>query len=144
MIKDLEASGYIVDRSHRRRLVERGRLLDTWAEFYADTLRPKLDLGRFRSSRPDWWRTATPLDYGALWGGETAGALLTGHLRPEVSTVYAPSLPKELMVAQRLSRSAVDVDGRRIVGVDREQRRIAELCVDHAAQVGVDLANVCV
>ncbi len=106
VIKDLETAGYVVERNHRRRIIERERLLDTWAEFYADTLRPKLELGRFRSSRPQWWRAATPLTHGAMWGGETAGALLTGHLRPEVTTVYAPALPKELMVAQRLSRDA--------------------------------------
>lgn len=104
VIKDLETAGYIAERNHRRRLIERERLLDTWAEFYADTLRPKLELGRFRSSQPDWWRAATPPAHGAMWGGETAGALLTGHLRPEVTTVYAPTLPKEFMVAQRLSR----------------------------------------
>jgi hypothetical protein len=108
VIKDLEATGYIVERNHGRQLVERERLLDTWAEFYADTLLPKLELGRFRSVSHDWWRTATPLDYGAMWGGETAGALVTGHLRPEVTTVYAPSLPKALLVTQRLSR---DVEG---------------------------------
>lgn len=106
VIKDLQTAGYIAERNHRRRLIERERLLDTWAEFYADTLRPKLELGRFRSPQPDWWRAATPLAHGAMWGGETAGALLTGHLRPEVTTVYAPTLPKELMVARRLSRDA--------------------------------------
>lgn len=41
-----------------------------------------------------------------MWGGETAGALVTGHLRPEVTTVYAPALPTEFIVAQRLSRDA--------------------------------------
>ncbi|MGH3731745.1 MAG: type IV toxin-antitoxin system AbiEi family antitoxin, partial [Micromonosporaceae bacterium] len=43
-----------------------------------------------------------------LWGGETAGALLTGHLRPEVTTVYASALPKDLIIQERLTR---DPDG---------------------------------
>ena len=28
--------------------------------------------------------------YGGLWGGETAGALYTNYLKPEIATVYIP------------------------------------------------------
>jgi hypothetical protein len=106
VFRDLEQAGYIVEHHDRRRLVEPGRLLDAWTEHYTELLHPKLELGRYRSHRPDWWRTATPLAHGVLWGGETAGALLTGHLRPEITTVYAAALPKELMIAERLRRDA--------------------------------------
>src|ERR1043166_530451 len=44
----------------------------------------------------------------------------------------------------RLGRVARDVDVGRVVRVDREARRVAELCPDHAPQVGVDLAHAVV
>ncbi len=113
VIKDLVDQGYVSD-GKARRLLRRDRLLDRWSEFYADVLRPKLEIGRFRSADPGWWRTSRVTDYGGLWGGEPAGALLTDHLRPETSTVYAASLPGRLLIDHRLSRDADgDVEIRR-------------------------------
>lgn len=108
VVKDLENLGYVAVRKQRRRLVDRARLLTTWAEFYAEMLRPKLAIGRFRSQDPAWWREADAARYGVQWGGETAGALLTGHLRPETTTVYTDTLPKRLLLDERLGR---DPDG---------------------------------
>ena len=45
------------------------------------------------------------------------------------------------LVPDRLSGRPIDVDRRRVVRVHREERRVPELGVDHAAQVGVDLAD---
>ena len=114
VMKDLVDLGYLAERKDRRRLVERGRLLDTWSEFYAEILRPKLQIGRFQAARSEWWRAARPRDHAALWGGETAGALLTEHLRPEVTTLYAEALPTELVIKERLRRDPEgDVEFRR-------------------------------
>lgn len=114
VVKDLEGSGYLTAADGSRRLRNQGQLLDRWAEFYAAVLRPRLAMGRFRSADAAWWRTARPQNYGALWGGETAGALLTDHLRPEITTVYTRELPKELVIEQRLSRDdSGDVEIRR-------------------------------
>jgi Uncharacterized protein conserved in bacteria len=114
VMKDLVGLGHLAERKHRRQLVERDRLLDTWSEFYAEMLRPKLQIARFRAARSEWWRVATPRDNAALWGGETAGALLTDHLRPEITTLYADALPKEFVIKERLRRDAEgDVEIRR-------------------------------
>lgn len=107
VMHDLVERGHLAD-GKARRLLRPDRLLDQWAEFYADGLRPKLELGRFRASYAGWWRAVPVRDYAVLWGGETAGALMTGQLRPEITTVYAATVPHQLLIDQRLRR---DVDG---------------------------------
>ncbi|MBI5440937.1 MAG: hypothetical protein HY900_06980 [Deltaproteobacteria bacterium] len=90
VVADLERLGFLVTaKSTGRRLERRSELIDAWVEAYHRELRPRLNPRRFRVMQPDWWQTE---DLGGLdlWlGGEPAAALLTGHLRPEVATLYS-------------------------------------------------------
>lgn len=104
VIEELRELGHVIGPASQRSLAGDDRLLASWTDAYAQTLRPRLLLERFRADDPDWWQTVDPTRYGASWGGETAAHLLTRHLTPEISTVYATSLPRELLLAARLRR----------------------------------------
>jgi hypothetical protein len=80
-------------------------LIDKWADMYRTVLRPKQLVGKFRfakkEDRTNWYEHTTQYD-DILWGGETAGAVLTGHLVPEVYTIYSNSDRFDIMKRLRL------------------------------------------
>ena len=86
---DLDLLGYLrKTRKGIRRLENRNKLLDAWADAYPRVLKPTLQIAKYRTDAGEWWKTK---DLGALMaylGGEPAAALLTGFLRPEIATVY--------------------------------------------------------
>jgi hypothetical protein len=102
VIRDLRDLGFVFEVRGRRRLIDRQRLVTEWTEAYNRVLRPKLVLGRFRGSKPNWWSTADIRRYGAVWGGEVAAAQLTHSIKPGAAGVYAPSLSHDLIVKNRL------------------------------------------
>jgi hypothetical protein len=75
-------------RGRKIRLVNKERLLERWITAYAEQLRPKLMLGRYRGTA-DWWKDVTLDPNRALWGGEVAAAKITGYLKPQEATIYA-------------------------------------------------------
>lgn len=81
-----------------RRLVERERLIERWTTDFLARLRPRLVHHRYRIASARTWESMPALPPDARWGGQTAGARLTGHLRPEKITVYASALPDEWIV----------------------------------------------
>lgn len=98
VLRDLKKMGHIVElgrrpgargRARTRRLEQRRRLLDLWAQAYPGQLRPRLNPRRFRATQPGWWRTADLIRYGLALGGEPAAERLTRHLKPENITLYA-------------------------------------------------------
>lgn len=87
-ITELKQLGFLRDTRKGRVVQQHRRCIDNWVDAYVRELRPRLNPCRFRIDDPDWWKDTDfePLD---MWlGGEAAGALLTGHLRPEMTTVY--------------------------------------------------------
>lgn len=86
-------------------LENRTTLINKWSDMYRTVLRPKQIVGRFRfikkEDRTNWQEhiAAYPNIY---WGGETAGAILTGHLIPEIYTIYTNTDRFELMKNLRL------------------------------------------
>lgn len=99
VLDDLKRAGYMVEKGGgARRLLKRKELIERWVEAYAERLRPKLRLGRYNGARADWWEEARPEAEGGCWGGEVAAAKLTGYLRPEVKTIYAPTKLARLQV----------------------------------------------
>jgi len=89
---ELIAQGYLVETSKRGfELQNRAKLLENWLKTYAERLRPKLLIGKYHPVNPQWWQTAKLDRKSFLWGGEVAAAKLTGHLSPEIVTVYASS-----------------------------------------------------
>lgn len=105
VMAELPSLGFMAEIGGKRRLLQTARLLQQWCEAYARTLRPKLLLGRFRRDGTDtktWQATFDPLKYGAAWGGEIAAARTTQMLRPEITTIYAPTRDARLLHDARL------------------------------------------
>jgi hypothetical protein len=90
VLQELEALGLFQKVGRERILRDRLALAARWAEAYAERLRPKLLRGRFDAPDPHWWKQVDLKPFAGTWGGEPAGALLTGHLRPETYTLYIP------------------------------------------------------
>jgi hypothetical protein len=93
-MKDLEARGFfnLETHTHSRKLLDPKRMLEEWATHYPITLRPKLNLGRFRADAERLQHTAlAPLN--AYWGGEPAAEKLTRYFKPahSLSIQVSPS-----------------------------------------------------
>ena len=106
VMAELPKLDFVAEFAGKRRLVQRERLLQQWAEFYPRTLRPRLTLGRFRAETLDWWKTIDPTRYGAVLGGEPAGGRLTGYLRPGTATFYMEKIDPRLLIDLRLRPDA--------------------------------------
>ncbi len=80
-------------------------LLDKWIVAYKETLKPTLEIGRFRFLKDENignWQNINLTKGKTWWGGEPAGDLLTNHLRPGVLTLYTLESRTELMKNYRL------------------------------------------
>jgi hypothetical protein len=91
VIRELRELGFLLKISEGKggeiRLVNKERLLERWITAYAEQLRPKLALGRYRGAA-GWWKEVELDPDRAQWGGEVAAAKLTRHLNPQEITVY--------------------------------------------------------
>lgn len=96
VLEDLKQTGYLLEHAIKGRLWQkRAELIRRWSEAYAERLRPKLFLGRFRADQPDWSKEVQLAELQACWGGEVAAAKLTKYLKPQIKTIYAPGkLPR--------------------------------------------------
>ncbi|MBI2316222.1 MAG: hypothetical protein HYU75_04145 [Betaproteobacteria bacterium] len=91
----------------RRRLNATKRLLDEWALACARRLRAKLLQAKYITPNFDTWRNWQLDPEQARWGGEAAAALLVGHLRPGMLTIYAEKPPARLVIEQRMVQAGV-------------------------------------
>jgi hypothetical protein len=106
-MKDLEARGFfnLKTHPHRRQLLDPERMLQEWVTHYPITLRPRLNLGRFRADPERLHHTAlAPLN--AYWGGEPAAEKLTRYLKPAHFTIYAGEPIAKLVAAGRMRAEA--------------------------------------
>jgi hypothetical protein len=102
VMAELPKLGFMTELRGKRRLLQRERLLQQWAEFYPRVLRPRVLLGRYRAENLAWWDTIDPVRYGAVLGGEPAGGRITHYLRPEAATFYTEKIDPRLLVDLRL------------------------------------------
>lgn len=78
-------------------------LQNKWTELFNTVLRPKLKEGKFRFVDPNKQRQWQEIQANKFyWGGEAAGAVLTGFLEPEILTAYTKLPAVELMKELRL------------------------------------------
>jgi hypothetical protein len=102
-IKDLKKLGYLVDMGKKgRRLIKKRELLQRWVNLYAELLRPKLLIGKYTTDNTDWWKNQDIINVNALYGGETAAALLTKYLKPQNHTIYAKDNYGKLLLQLKL------------------------------------------
>jgi hypothetical protein len=108
VVKDLNELGFLMEtgtgRARQVRLIRKEQLLDRWITAYAEQLRPKLVLGRYRGAE-GWWQQAVLNPEQALWGGEVAAAKLTDYLKPQTVTVYVDKdNPAAVLIPNRLKK----------------------------------------
>lgn len=103
-IFELKREGYVIagvrNKQETLLLENRTMLMDKWADMYRTILRPKLLIGKFRFNKKEDranWHNQDGSDLGIYWGAETAGAILTNYLSPEVYTIYSNEDRFELM-----------------------------------------------
>lgn len=102
VMAELPRMGFLGEISGERRILNRGGLIDRWAEGYARTLRPKLLLGRFAADIDDVFRRVFAQGETCVAGGEAAAAHLTQHLRAITTTLYTEALDAPLIARFRL------------------------------------------
>ncbi|MGV8878944.1 MAG: type IV toxin-antitoxin system AbiEi family antitoxin [Sphingobacteriaceae bacterium] len=103
-INELKREGYVILGTRQKQemllLENRMMLIEKWADMYRNILRPKQMIGRFRFNKKEGrenWHSQVGSDIGIYWGGETAGAILTEYLSPQVYTIYSNEDRFELM-----------------------------------------------
>jgi hypothetical protein len=105
VMRDLRETGYLIDMGKRgRRLVQKKDLLIRWATNYPEQLRPKLVVGRYRTTDVDWWRHAELQNLQAYWGGEVAAHKLDPYLKPQIVTIYADQPIGELLLTHKMKK----------------------------------------
>jgi hypothetical protein len=98
VIRELKEEGFVAGRKGALRLLYKEKLFTKWVEHYPTKLRRKQKYASFLVDANDWWRDFPNEDYDVVWGGETAAALLTNHLTPEVHTAYLPKEQRNLFI----------------------------------------------
>lgn len=109
VMPDLQRMGFVADNKGKRgtrKLFNLNELLAQWVDAYARMLRPRTLIGRYYVQNTEVWKDWPIEEHGALWGGETAGALLTNYLRPEELTIYADKMPALLAARHRFLKVA--------------------------------------
>ena len=103
-LADLTNRGYIVDNGDCRLLRKRQSLIDRWAQGYADSVKPKLHIGRFAflssTVREQWQKIRLPETLS--WGGEPAASLHDGYLQPERWDIYTADSADALIATGRM------------------------------------------
>lgn len=103
-MQDLKENGFLIEDGKTCKLINKKELFQKWVTGYAQKLRPKLLLGRFRA--PDKWWDRWQLNRG-VWGGEVAAAKLTQYLQPEFATLYTTTDDvHEIVIKHRLKKDA--------------------------------------
>ncbi|MDQ3750899.1 MAG: type IV toxin-antitoxin system AbiEi family antitoxin [Acidobacteriota bacterium] len=107
ILNDLEKGGYLTKRGNQERfLTRKTELVKRWIFYYSEQFRPKLSPVKYHSTKYGgrWWEDVDINEYKAVWGGETGGAILTKHLKPQTATVYADSMLPKLQAIYGLVR----------------------------------------
>ncbi|GHB14225.1 type IV toxin-antitoxin system AbiEi family antitoxin [Modicisalibacter luteus] len=115
VFKALEVGGHLATfaKGNRKttKITEPRKLMERWVVGYGEKLASKLAIGEFYSEATDWWGDDSVARLDAAWGGEIAGSYYSGHLKPQVATLYLPrkNLP-QLMQAHRLRKPPAGVE----------------------------------
>ena len=90
VLRNLETKGYLVNLNNKGgKLINRKKLLDEWCVAYRERLRLKLIVSKYSTENNLWWENADLANEPVCWGGEVAGAKITGLLQPQTITIYS-------------------------------------------------------
>ena len=101
-LRRLEADGILVQTRSGRRLLEPRRLTDRWLEGYAALVRPRTEIGRYRTVHgdPPSLEAAVEAQLGSDavwgWGGTAAAARLTQYYRGRETVLHIQDPPTDL------------------------------------------------
>lgn len=108
-IKALEDKHYLLDKGKfGRNIINADKLIQYWAAAYADRLRPKLLIEKYKSSVANWWKRKQSSSAELYFGGEVAAEHLTRYLKPEKITLYVKGNINKTIVQNKLLK---DPDG---------------------------------
>ena len=93
IVANLQRDNYLISRKEGRLLLRKDKLLQRWAQGYAEKLRPKLRKMTFQADSADWWQTFDATKAECQWGGEVAADKMTDYLIPYKFTLYSNKLP---------------------------------------------------
>ena len=88
VMANLQHAGYLYDQAKQKKLINKKRLFERWVDAYLEKLRPKQFIGRYQSTKPDWWKAFDVTHFEAQWGGEIVIARQTPFMLPENTSVY--------------------------------------------------------
>lgn len=112
VLKALKAGRYIhiEARDKNLRITNYQALLDRWVAAWPEKLKPKHRLGIFTVDDAYGWKGVDIENYEGYWGGETAAAMYTNHLKPEITTVYIPKNKHAKLIRDMRLRKADERD----------------------------------
>lgn len=104
MLEELKQEGFIREGVKAGEpflfLDHKNELINKWVGLFQVVMKPKLEQGRFRfldEKAQHFWAVLNRENF--YWGGEPAGNLLTGYLKPQLFTIYT-ALPKTQIMKQ--------------------------------------------
>ena len=100
----LKERGHLLlgEKKRNRRFIDSKRLIEEWVINYPIRLRPKLRMQCFSGPRDNWWKNLNPKKYGALFGGEIAGDILTHYRKPANALFYMEGDPTRIVMDNHL------------------------------------------
>lgn len=105
VMRDLKEMGYLLIMGKRgQKLANKKKLLERWVIAYAEKLRPKLIIGKYKTLNQDWYKDVLLNNYQGYWGGEVAAAKLKTFLKPEKVTIYTVEINTNLLLDNRLRK----------------------------------------
>ncbi|MCR9226250.1 MAG: type IV toxin-antitoxin system AbiEi family antitoxin [Flavobacteriaceae bacterium] len=105
VMAELEELNYLIKTNEKRVLKNKEELLERWLVEFNTVLKPRIIRSRMKFIDTDMvqnWRHTLLNQTGRdiLWGGESAGAILTDNFRPQEFTIYSnlelPEIAKTL------------------------------------------------
>lgn len=106
MINGLVKEAFLFRKNDKTYKINRKEeLQDRWIDAYGERLKPSLAIGKFRFLNPDDFKNWQDLSIDGIttwWGGEPAGALYTGYLKPEILTIYTTETRNDLIKKYKL------------------------------------------
>ena len=106
VLDGLREEGFTLKKNEKNLLlVNKKELLEKWITTYDEKLKPTLFIGNYKFLKQENlmdWKLLKLKEDQTLWGGEAAGEIITGYLKPEILTLYTNEKKIDLVKKYRL------------------------------------------